>query len=124
MGLRRVIIIRGSGNPSRRVRCRFAGQDPERRWRREHGRRIHFEPHNSRHLRGLRTPHNFGATEVAGSGEGAFGGTEAVAIRASWRRTRYPAGGPEKSMATRTARLSPQITTSNVLVICWARLLP
>jgi hypothetical protein len=26
-------------------------------------------------------------------------------------------------MATRTARLSAQITTSNVLVICWARLL-
>ena len=60
-------IIRRSGNPSCRVGRWLAALDPKRggghgellgRWRRDHRRRILFEPNDSRHCRRLRMPHD------------------------------------------------------------------
>ena len=63
-----------------------------------------------------------GGAEVDVSG--GEGGGAATAVPADAAPDQGPASGPVTSAATRMARLSAQIATSNVLVTCWARLLP
>ena len=63
-----------------------------------------------------------GRRTIVGGADGS--GAGGAAVRASRWRTQVSGEWTVNSIATRTARLSAQITTSNVLVICWARLLP